>query len=149
MSKEINNKIVPRLRFPEFEQRGDWQEKTLNAVAKYENGKAHEQDIVEVGEYLVVNSKFISSDGVVKKCTNKAFCLATKGDILMVLSDVPNGKAIAKCFFVDADDLYSVNQRICRITPFDADNLMLLYILNRSPYFLSFDDGVKQTNLRN
>ena len=72
-----------------------------------------------------------------------------KGDILMVLSDVPNGKAIAKCFIVDTENLYSVNQRICKITPFDANSVLLFYILNRNPYFLAFDDGVKQTNLRN
>jgi len=77
------------------------------------------------------------------------FSLAKKGDILMVLSDIPNGKAIAKCFFVDTDNLYTVNQRICKITSSKAVGIMLFYSLNRNPYFLSFDDGVKQTNLRN
>ena len=140
---------VPKLRFAEFKDSGDWVETILSEVANYENGKAHEQDIVEEGEYIVVNSKFISSEGKVKKYTNTAFCIAAKGDILMVLSDVPNGKTIAKCFFVEADNLYSVNQRICKITAFDANGLMLFYVLNRNPYFLAFDDGVKQTNFRN
>jgi len=67
----------------------------------------------------------------------------------MVLSDVPNGRAIAKCFFVDTDNFYTVNQRICKITPIKANGTILYYILNRNPYFLAFDDGVKQTNLRN
>jgi type I restriction enzyme S subunit len=66
----------------------------------------------------------------------------------MVLSDIPNGRAIAKCFYVDKDDTYTVNQRICRITPTNIDNKFLFYIQNRNPYFLAFDDGVKQTNLR-
>lgn len=138
---------VPEIRFKGFS--GEWEEKKLSQVANYENGKAHEQDISEVGNFIVVNSKFISSDGKIKKFTNTAFCLAAKGTILMVLSDVPNGKAIAKCFIVNADNSYTVNQRICKITPFDANNLILFYILNRNPYFLSFDDGVKQTNLKN
>lgn len=138
----------PKLRFEEFKDSGEWEEKTLSQVADYENGKAHEQDIVESGSFIVVNSKFISTEGEVKKFTNTAFCLAQKGDVLMVLSDVPNGKAIGKCFFVDADDFYSVNQRVCRITPFDANGLLLFYLLDRNEYFLSFDDGVKQTNLR-
>ncbi len=137
---------VPKLRFPEFS--GDWVETTLGQVAKYENGKAHEQDIVELGKFIVVNSKFISTDGEVKKFTNTAFCLAEKENILIVLSDIPNGRAIAKCFFVDTDNLYTVNQRICKITPIKAVSMMLFYLLNRNSYFLAFDDGVKQTNLK-
>lgn len=141
--------IVPHLRFSEFKKDGEWLEKTVSQVAHYENGKAHEQDITENGKFIVVNSKYISSDGETKKYSNTSFCLAKKGDILMVLSDVPNGKAIAKCLLVDKDNYYTVNQRICKLSPFDADNTLLYYILNRNPYFLSFDDGVKQTNLKN
>lgn len=139
---------VPKIRFKEFEDSGEWQETTLSQVADYENGKAHEQDIADDGEFIVVNSKFISQDGEVKKFTNTAFLPATKGDVLMVLSDIPNGKAIAKCFLVEEDNRYTVNQRICRITPRNVNSKILYYLLNRNPYFLAFDDGVKQTNLR-
>lgn len=145
----LDGETVPKLRFPEFKDAGEWEEKTLSQVAKYENGKAHEQDITEFGQYVVVNSKFISTDGEVKKYTNQGNCLAKKDDILMVLSDVPNGRAIAKCFVVNADNLYTVNQRICKITPTKALSKILFYLINRSPYFLDFDDGVKQTNLKN
>lgn len=139
---------VPRLRFPEFLEAGDWEEKTLGQVAKYENGKAHEQDIAAAGEFVVVNSKFISTEGEVRKFTNSAFCIAEKNDILMVLSDIPNGRAIAKCFYVDSDNRYTVNQRICKLKPYKAVSNMLFYVLNRNAYFLAFDDGVKQTNLK-
>jgi len=139
---------VPQLRFEEFVGDGDWEETTLEQLADYENGKAHEKEISEKGKYKVVNSKFISSDGEVVKFSNSVNCDTKIGDILMVLSDVPNGKAIAKCFCVDKNDTYTVNQRICRITPTSVDNKFLFYILNRNSYFLSFDDGVKQTNLR-
>jgi type I restriction enzyme S subunit len=138
----------PKFRFPEFMDDGDWEETTLDDVADYENGKAHEQEISDTGKYKVVNSKFISTDGEVVKFTDSANLMANIGDILMVLSDIPNGKAIAKCFFVDEDDTYTVNQRICKITPTDIDNKFLFYIQNRNKYFLAFDDGVKQTNLR-
>lgn len=139
---------VPKFRFKEFEDTGDWEETTLTQVADYENGKAHEQDIADDGKFIVVNSKFISQDGEVKKFTNTAFCPTTKGDVLMVLSDIPNGRAIAKCFLVEEDNRYTVNQRICRITPRNVNSKILYYLLNRNPYFLAFDDGVKQTNLR-
>jgi type I restriction enzyme S subunit len=141
-------KTVPKLRFKEFEDGGEWEETTLTQVADYKNGKAHEQDIDDSGDFIVVNSKFISSDGEVKKSTNIAFCPAQKGDILMVLSDIPNGKAIAKCFLVEEEDRYTVNQRVCKITPRNLNSKILYYLLNRNPYFLAFDDGVKQTNLR-
>lgn len=140
---------VPKLRFPEFENDGEWEESAIGQVAIYENGKAHEQDISEHGRYIVVNSKFISTEGKVKKYTNEGNCLAKKNDILMVLSDVPNGRAIAKCFVVDEDNKYTVNQRICKLTPTEVNSKFLFYLVNRNEYFLSFDDGVKQTNLKN
>lgn len=139
---------IPNFRFSEFEDDGEWVEKELSQIAEYTNGKAHEQDIDENGKYNVVNSKFISSEGETVKRSRKAFCLANKGDILMVLSDVPNGKAIAKCFFVNEDNKYTVNQRICKITAPSSDPLFVFYTMDRNPYFLAFDDGVKQTNLR-
>ena len=138
---------VPKLRFPEFE--GEWEEKELGDITKYENGKAHENDISEEGKYIVVNSKFISTEGLVKKYSDKAHCLAKKNDILMVLSDVPNGKAISKCFIVKENNCYTVNQRICVLSPKEGIIAnYLFYILDRNPYFLAFDDGVKQTNLK-
>ncbi|HPI38880.1 MAG TPA: restriction endonuclease subunit S, partial [Ignavibacteriaceae bacterium] len=147
-SVRAKNKLVPKLRFPEFKNENEWEEKVVSEVAEYENGKSHEQDIQDNGSFVVVNSKFISSEGEVRKFTNKGYCIAKKEDVLMVLSDVPNGKAIAKCFFVDKDNFYTVNQRVCKITPTDTNSKILFYLVNRNPYFLAFDDGVKQTNLR-
>jgi len=139
---------VPKLRFPEFRDAGEWEMKTLGQVADYENGKAHEQDIDEQGKYIVVNSKFVSTAGEVKKFSHAANLLAKKDDILMVLSDVPNGRAIAKCFYVDKDNTYTVNQRICKLSAKNAVSVMLFYMFDRNSYFLAFDDGVKQTNLK-
>lgn len=139
---------VPEWRFPEFRNSGKWEETTLEKVADYENGKAHENEISENGKYIVANSKFISTEGEVKKYTDSANLLANKGDILMVLSDVPNGRAIAKCYHVDKDERYTVNQRVCRLIPRNIAGLLLFHIVNRNSYFLRFDDGVKQTNLK-
>ena len=141
-------KNVPDLRFPEFQKTSIWQSTLLGAVVNYENGRAHENEIDEEGNFIVVNSKFISTDGEVVKRTNTPYCLADKEDILMVLSDVPNGRAIAKCFLVDQSGKYTVNQRICRLRSKNVNSKLLFYLINRNPYFLSFDDGVKQTNLK-
>lgn len=143
-----DGKNVPDLRFPEFQGKIEWQRTILGAVVDYENGRAHENEIDEKGDFIVVNSKFISTDGEVVKRTNTPYCLADKEDILMVLSDVPNGRAIAKCFFVDESGKYTVNQRICRLRSKSINSKFLFYLINRNPYFLSFDDGVKQTNLK-
>ena len=148
MNKRDDVAMVPKYRFPEFRGNGVWEENFIDEIADYENGKAHENDILESGKYTVVNSKFISTEGQVRKHTNIPNLLAKKGDILMVLSDVPNGKALAKCYLVAEDNTYTVNQRICRITPRKVNSILLFYIINRNKYFLFFNDGVKQTNLK-
>jgi type I restriction enzyme, S subunit len=126
----------------------DWDAKLLGNIAIYTNGKAHEKHIKDQGRYIVVNSKFVSSEGETRKYSGDCFCPTSAGDVLMVMSDVPNGKAIAKCFYVDRDNCYTVNQRICALRSTQVDGKLLFYKLNRNPFYLAFDDGVKQTNLR-
>jgi len=126
----------------------DWEAKQLGTIAIYTNGNAHEKSIKAQGRYVVVNSKFISSEGETRKYSDDCFCPTAAGDVLMVMSDVPNGKAIAKCFYVDRDNYYTVNQRICALKPTQVDGKLLFYKLNRNPFYLAFDDGAKQTNLR-
>ncbi|MDE1902064.1 MAG: restriction endonuclease subunit S [Alphaproteobacteria bacterium] len=121
----------------------------LPSVCHFRSGKAHEQFISDAGGFICVNSKFISSEGAVRKFSLKNFCCARKGDVLMVMSDLPNGKALAKTFYVDEDNLYAVNQRVCAFTAYKDHPKYLQYKLNRAPYFLKFDDGVSQTHLLN
>jgi|CZKV01.1.fsa_nt_gi type I restriction enzyme S subunit len=125
-----------------------WVEKPLGEVCEYANGKAHEQCINKDGQFIVINSKFISSDGKVFKKSHDALLLLQPGDIAMVLSDVPNGKAFAKCFLVEQANTYTLNQRICLIRSTKFHTKFLFYQLNRNRHFLSFDNGENQTNLR-
>ena len=125
----------------------DWKEKTLTEVCNFINGKAHENAIEENGTYIVVNSKFISSDGIVKKYSNSQIVPLYKRDIVMVMSDVPNGKAIAKCYLIECDNKFTLNQRICALRT-NQNPYFIKMQVNRNPYYLKFDDGVKQTNLR-
>jgi type I restriction enzyme S subunit len=126
-----------------------WIDIMLTDVVDFIHGKAHEQFIVENGRYTVVNSKFVSSEGRVAKFSNYSFLTAKKNDLLTVLSDLPNGKALAKCFFVDLDNHYAVNQRICIWRSRNTDPKFLFYLLNRHPYFLALNDGVSQTHILN
>ena len=125
-----------------------WEQRKLEEVAKYRNGKAHENCIDDNGKYIVVNSKFVSTDGGVKKFSNLQNEPLFKNEIAFVLSDVPNGRALARTFLIEKADKYTLNQRIAGITPLSGIYPYYLYILmNRHPYFLAFDDGAKQTNL--
>jgi type I restriction enzyme S subunit len=125
--------------------------KELREVCNFSNGKGHEKNIVESGKYIVVNSKFISTDGDVKKYSDKQISPIFKDDVLMVMSDLPNGKALAKTFIVDQNDRYTLNQRICALTVKDLKEYnpkFCYYILNRNHQLLQYDSGADQTNLR-
>ncbi|SCY14055.1 restriction endonuclease subunit S [Butyrivibrio sp. INlla14] len=136
----------PQIRFTGFTD--DWEQRKLGEVAAYRNGKAHENDVTDNGKYVIVNSKFVSTNGEVKKFSDSQIEPLHKDEIAFVLSDVPNGRAIARTFLIDKDDKYTLNQRIAGITPKEETDAYFLYILmNRNPYFLRFDDGNKQTNL--
>ena len=126
----------------------EWKEKKLGDIVRFENGKGHEQNISKDGKFIVVNSKFISSQGRVKKYTDTQKSPLNFGDVVMVMSDVPNGKALAKCYYIEQDNLYSLNQRICGLKHKLADTKFIYYRINRHKYFLSFDSGVGQTNLK-
>ena len=127
----------------------DWNAPLLSEISDFENGKAHEQFIDDKGDYIVVNSKFISQEGRVAKYSKENLSPLAKGSIAIVMSDIPNGKALAKCFSIDKDNRYTLNQRIGSIIPFDeVDNDYLFYKLNRNKYFLSFDSGTGQTNIK-
>jgi len=130
---------------------GEVEWKTLDEVASFSNGKGHEKDISADGRYIVVNSKFISTDGNVAKYSDKQICPLFSNDILIVMSDLPNGKALAKTFFVEEDEKYTLNQRIGGITVKDDMTLLpkfLYYFLSRTSQLLKHDDGASQTNLR-
>ena len=132
-----------------FENVSDWIQ--LNEVMEFRNGKGHEKAIASEGSYIVVNSKFISTDGKVKKYSNEQISPLYNDDILMVMSDLPNGRALAKTFLVDSDDRYTLNQRICALSVKDKskfDTLFMYYFLSRNPQMLKYDNGVDQTNLK-
>lgn len=145
MFPQMNNSF-PSLRFKNFDN--PWTICSFDDVAKYRNGKAHENDIVETGDFIVVNSKFVSTEGKIKKYSDKLIEPLHKGEIAFVLSDVPNGKAIAKTYYVESDDKYTLNQRIAGITVNDFhDSYFVSLRMDRNDYFLKFDDGCTQTNL--
>ena len=126
----------------------DWEDKILDDVIHFSNGKGHEQSIDAEGDFVVVNSKFVSTEGRVRKFCNYQISPLAKGDIVKVMSDVPNGKALAKCYLIEKENTYTLNQRICGLRAKNNVNEFLIYLIHRNRYYLSFDSGVGQTNLK-
>lgn len=148
MTNEIKN--VPELRFKNESGKTypDWEKRKLNEIADFQNGKAHESYVSETGNYILVNSKFISTEAQVKKYVSQQLTPLNKQDIAIVMSDIPNGKALAKCFLVEESNKYSLNQRIGRLYNILGDSRFVYAILNRNKQLLKYDSGVGQTNLK-
>ena len=127
-----------------------WPLNRLGDICSFEQGKAHEPFIDPDGEYICVNSRFVSTEGASRKFCLKNLTPVKMHDILMVMSDLPNGRALAKAYFVQDDRPYAVNQRVCRISAkSNASAKFLFYLLNRHPDLMMCDDGVNQTHLSN
>lgn len=72
-------------------------------------------------------------------------------DITIVLSDLPNGRALAKCYFVQRNNYFAVNQRIAILRIKDkviVNPEYLYHYVSRNPQILKFDDGSTQTHLK-
>ena len=76
---------------------------------------------------------------------------AYKNDVAMVMSDLPNGRALAKTFFVEEDGRYAANQRVCLLRVKDPayfSSKFLHYVMNRNKQLLRYDSGYDQTHLK-
>jgi type I restriction enzyme S subunit len=132
-----------------FEIPGHWAWCRLFDLCEFINGKAHEKFVSENGNYILVTSRFVSTSGKTIKKTSALLTPLYINNIAIVMSDVPNGRALARSFLIDKDGIYTLNQRIGGIIPLEAINSKFLnIILNRNSFYLKFDDGKKQTNLR-
>lgn len=152
LEKNIKNEDVKTDDLPnegQFEIPDKWEWVFLDELVIFTNGKAHEQFVNPNGKYILVNSKFVSTNGAIKKHSSELLTPLLKNDIAIVMSDVPNGRALGRCFLVDKDDTYTLNQRIGSLTPIHGVNPEYLkMVLDRNPHYLSFNDGKKQTNLK-
>ncbi|WP_024788164.1 MULTISPECIES: restriction endonuclease subunit S [unclassified Lebetimonas] len=132
-----------------FELPDGWVWVILDEISLFKNGKAHEQFVDSNGKYILINSKFVSTNGAVVKYTGNQMMPMYKNEIAIVMSDVPNGRALSRCFLIDENDKYSLNQRIGGIIPLSGIyHKYLIKVLDRNKYYLSFNDGKKQTNLK-
>lgn len=135
------------MRFPEFS--GEWENHILQDTVTFSNGKAHENCVNEDGDYILVNSKFVSTNGQIQKRVTLQLSPLYKSQFVMVMSDLPNGKALAKCYYIEENNKFTLNQRICSFSAKDGNiSRFLMYQINRNKYYMRFDDGINQTNLK-
>ena len=125
---------------------------SLNEIADYANGKAHEKLADPEGTVPMVTARFVSRNGEANRFVRAQDVLmpADAGDIALVLSDLPNGRALARTFYVDRANGYAINQRVARIRVKDPkliDSRYLFHVLDRNPGLLKYDNGADQTHL--
>lgn len=106
MSKHMKKGLVPKLRFPEFRNAGEWEEKKLGEVSTFLKGKGLPKSVitsngkspcVHYGELFTEHSEVIHT---VKSWTDldENIFLSIENDVLMPTSDVtPSGLAKACC----------------------------------------------------
>lgn len=125
----------------------------LHQVADFFNAKAHEKLVSPDGDVALLTARFISTEGRMARYVRQEDVLtpACEGDVALVMSDLPNGRALARTFLVDANDKYAANQRVCLLRARDKDVVsprFLSQVLNRHPALLSYDNGAEQTHLK-
>lgn len=125
-----------------------WNINKIKYLCDYYNGVGHEGEQDYDGNYILVNSKFVSTSGIVKKYTENQLFPLIKGDVCIVLSDLPKGRALARTYYVEENNKYTLNQRIAALRSKDINSKYLKYYMDRNLELLSYDDGVNQTNLK-
>lgn len=125
----------------------------LGELVDFINGKPHERLVDPDGEIALMTAKFISTQGRSVRFVRSSDVLtpARKNEIAMVMSDLPNGRALARAFYVGADDRYAANQRVCLLRARDPqviDPRFLFYVVDRNKQLLRYDSGFDQTHLK-
>lgn len=125
----------------------------LSDLVEFTNGKAHERLVVPGGSVALITARFISTAGSAARWVNpeNALTPAQVGDIAMVMSDLPNGRALARCFYVEEPGKFTANQRVCLLRVRDGTRMSarwLYHFLDRNPQLLAYDNGQDQTHLK-
>lgn len=150
---ELNRNLLRQIYEQEIENifyrnTNGWPSTTIEESCDFKNGKAHEQLVDPAGNYRLVTSKFVSSNGKLARRVTQALTPLVSGDVAFVLSDLPNGKALAKAYLVESEEDLTLNQRVLRVKSSKFIPKFLYLQVNRHPYLLSFDNGESQTHLK-
>jgi type I restriction enzyme S subunit len=150
MSKQ---KLIPTLRFTEFENEGEWVETALGDLCYYWNGAGHEGGVSEDGDYNLISLNSIDIDGNLKDVMKKINYTDNSlqvNDLVMVLSDVAHGNFLGLTDIIPSDK-YVLNQRMAGLRVKEIENtypyFLRAYINKNQKYFKLKGQGSSQLNL--
>lgn len=130
---------VPKVRFPEFKDSGEWEEKPIKEVFNHIGGKALEKHVVINSKYHFISIGNYSLDGeyidngkriLFNHDTKKK--LLNKNDFVMLLNDKTiKGDIIGSTILIDSDNKYIYNQISERLLLKERQNHKFVwYVLN-------------------
>ena len=145
-----NGAKIPELRFEGFTD--DWEKRKLKDMAKYKNGKGHEDKQSETGMLELVNLNSIGIEGGFKhsgKYVDSADDTLLKNDLVMILSDVGHGNLLGRVALIPESNKFVLNQRVALLRPNKTGNSQFLfsYINAHQRYFKSQGAGMSQLNI--
>ena len=125
----------------------------LEEIVFFINAKAHERFVDPAGDVALLTARFVSTQGRSARFVNSKDVLtpALRHDVALVMSDLPNGRALARAFFVPEVGKYAANQRVCLLRVKDERVVLprfLYYLIDRNKQLLAYDSGVDQTHLK-
>ena len=114
MRNETTNTAVPKLRFPEFQEAGEWEDNKLGSVCNITNGKSNAQDHLEGGKYpLFDRSEVIkASDNFLFDCE----AVIIPGEGMRFVPKYYAGK-------------FDLHQRAYALKDFSCDGLFVYYTM--------------------
>lgn len=139
MSKNAKAALVPRLRFPEFRDSGEWKEKEMNDIFDFQDGVAFSPNdfitntlggnLIQVVRITDINNKNCNTDKVyVSKDFSEGKELlkytVQKGDLLLSLTG-----AAGFNFFIWNSEMAILNQRTLKIIPKNNGDVSLKILL--------------------
>ena len=138
---------APRLRFPEFRNAGEWEEKPLGEMVELQSGFAFSSsNFGSEGRKLVTPKNFTKHghgnfDETVSKYTTEDVperFVCKPGDLLVLLTDLtPTCELLGKPLFLeDKDGTVLLNQRVVRVEPSPSklETLFLKYVFLSETY---------------
>jgi len=125
----------------------------LHELIQFINAKPHEKLVDPQGDIILMTSKFVSTQGRSARRIKSEDVLtpAIADDIALVMSDLPNGRALARAYYIETSNKYAANQRVCLLRTLNTKRVLpkfLYYSVDRNKQLLKYDSGFDQTHLK-
>ena len=124
MTKTIKN--IPKLRFPEFRDAPEWEEKKLGEIIDFKSGYAFSSSSMsnEVQQYQLIKMSNVYQNILAldrnpsywrKLNKTESEFLLNKGDIVLTLTGTVGKKDYGYSAMIEEDDKFLLNQRLVRL----------------------------------